>query len=112
MIVTPLVANVASSRSEDNADDENGGGSGIFAGAFTRTVQQPPTTREFLSTVDEAARRAEETLLVYYAGHVLVDERGSLLLSTSDTDPHRSFTATAYETVESLIAQPHWSSAR
>lgn len=79
-------------------------GDSLFLPENTMMLQNA-TTRELLSHVDEAASLAEETLLIYYSGHGLLDNSGSLMLSTSDTEFDRGFTAAPYETVKSLVAR-------
>ncbi|NYV78744.1 caspase domain-containing protein, partial [Streptomyces sp. UH6] len=48
--------------------------------ANCRTVTEPATPVEMLGPVEEEAAGAEDTLLVYFAGHGLVDARGDLFL--------------------------------
>jgi hypothetical protein len=79
-------------------------GDSLFSSKNTLLLSAP-TTRELLSSVQEAAAHAEETLLLYYAGHGLLSPTGSLLLSTSDTELDHDFTAAPYETIRSLIAR-------
>jgi hypothetical protein len=51
----------------------------------------------------EAASHAEDLLLIYYAGHGLLDRRGQLHLALADTHPDRlGFTALAYETLRAV----------
>jgi biotin carboxyl carrier protein len=50
-----------------------------------------------------AADQAEDLLLIYYAGHRLLDRRGQLHLALAGTHPDRlAFTALAYETLRSV----------
>lgn len=56
-------------------------------------------------TLAEEAAAAEDTLIVYYAGHGLVDERGELHLGLGRTNPdHPVFTSLPFEWVRRAIA--------
>jgi hypothetical protein len=46
------------------------------------TVENPATGQELTDRIYEAAAKAEETLIVYYAGHGLIDRRETKLLLT------------------------------
>lgn len=61
-------------------------------------VAEPASPTEVLDAVHEAARRAEDTLLVYYAGHGLSDANGPLLTLPS-TDPQRPYTSVDFDAV-------------
>ncbi|WP_433723272.1 caspase, EACC1-associated type [Nocardia sp. CA-129566] len=55
-----------------------------------------------------ARRRASDVLLVYYAGHGLLDQRGRLHLALPDTDPSRiRWTALPYETLREELGNSH-----
>ncbi|MFJ6934782.1 caspase domain-containing protein [Streptomyces sp. NPDC101132] len=61
-------------------------------------ILQPRTAREVLDAVRESARRAEDTLLVYYAGHGLTDPyTDELYLTLPDSDREREYTSLRYE---------------
>jgi hypothetical protein len=47
-----------------------------------RTVENPATGAELTDPIYEAAGKAEDTLIVYYAGHGLIDRRETQLLLT------------------------------
>lgn len=46
----------------------------------------PASTREVSAAIRQAAKEATDTLLIYYAGHGLLDERGELHLAIPDSD--------------------------
>ncbi|WP_395360998.1 caspase domain-containing protein [Streptomyces sp. YH02] len=58
-------------------------------------VAEPSSSADLLDAVREAALRATDTLLVYYAGHGLVGpgDVDSLLLALPSSDPERPYTA-------------------
>ncbi|WP_329050382.1 caspase family protein [Streptomyces violaceus] len=61
-------------------------------------LSQPESAQQVLDTVKEAATRAEDTLLIYYAGHGLVDPHtDELYLALSDSVRDREYTALRYE---------------
>ncbi|MFC5218637.1 caspase, EACC1-associated type [Streptomyces coerulescens] len=61
-------------------------------------LDQPDSAQEVLDTVREAAHRAKDTLLVYFAGHGLTDPHTEeLYLAMPDTDREREYTALRYE---------------
>ncbi|MFJ7157154.1 caspase domain-containing protein [Streptomyces sp. NPDC101118] len=61
-------------------------------------ILQPRTAREVLDAVRESARKAEDTLLVYYAGHGLTDPyTDELYLTLPDSDREREYTSLRYE---------------
>ncbi|WP_411111444.1 caspase, EACC1-associated type [Streptomyces sp. c-19] len=64
-------------------------------------VAEPSSPAQLLDAVREAARRATDTLLVYYAGHGLVGpgEVDSLLLALPSSDPERPYTSVDFANV-------------
>ncbi|MBO1420097.1 caspase domain-containing protein [Streptomyces sp. FH025] len=61
-------------------------------------IVQPGSVRAVLDTVQEKAREATDTLLVYYAGHGLTDEYSEeLYLALPDTERESVYTALRYE---------------
>lgn len=67
-------------------------------------VEDPETTADMLDPVRVAAHDATDTLLVYYAGHGLVDPRRSELhLSLTGSDPQRIYTAVPYALIRDLL---------
>jgi hypothetical protein len=59
---------------------------------------------EILDAVHDAAEKATDTLLLYYAGHGLLTSSGGLTLAASDTVHSRSFTAIPYDDVREALA--------
>ena len=70
-------------------------------------VEDPSTTTDMLDPVREAAENATDTLLLYYAGHGLVDRRGELYLTLvgSDPDPSRMYTAVPYNFIRDMLLE-------
>ncbi|MEK8143387.1 caspase family protein [Streptomyces sp. M10(2022)] len=61
-------------------------------------IPQPRSVGEVLDTVRDRARRAEDTLLVYYAGHGLTDPHtDELYLAMPESDREREYTSLRYE---------------
>ncbi|TCK25226.1 caspase family protein [Pseudonocardia endophytica] len=68
------------------------------------TVQNPDSLTELVTPVDEAASCAEDTLIVYYSGHGLVDrETGELHLALRGSIADRSYTAVRYDLVRQQV---------
>ena len=67
-------------------------------------VNDPTTNVQLLDPITEAAQQATDTLIVYYAGHGLVDsKRGDLHLTLTTTDTRRIYTAVPYSNVRDII---------
>ncbi|MFE9610279.1 caspase domain-containing protein [Streptomyces sp. NPDC006012] len=61
-------------------------------------IEQPSRTDQVLDVVREKGRLAEDTLLVYYAGHGLTDPHtDELYLALTHSDPEREYTSLRYE---------------
>lgn len=70
-------------------------------------LAQPRSAQEVLDTVQEVARRAQDTLLVYYAGHGLTDPHtDELYLALPDSDREREYTALRYEYLRRAVLDP------
>nr|WP_309302177.1 ABC transporter substrate-binding protein [Streptomyces sp. NBRC 110611] len=79
---------------------------GLPSGRCT-VLSQPQTGEEVLDTVQQVARRAEDTLLVYYAGHGLTDPHtDELYLALPDSDREREYTALRYEYLRRAVLDP------
>ncbi|MFJ2435520.1 caspase family protein [Streptomyces anulatus] len=67
-------------------------------------ISQPRSVGDVLDTVRDKARRAEDTLLVYYAGHGLTDPHtDELYLALPDSDREREYTSLRYEYLRRAI---------
>ena len=63
-----------------------------------RLIPDPKSPAEVLDTIHRAASEADDTLLVYYAGHGLLDPyTDDLYLALTDSTPDRLYTAVRYE---------------
>jgi len=56
---------------------------------YCRTYQDPKSLEEFGALISAAAAEAEDLLLVYYAGHGLLDDDGRLYLALRASNPSR-----------------------
>lgn len=63
---------------------------GVLRPEFCRVLADPTSADEVGTALSEAAASATDLLLVYYAGHGLVDDRGRLHLALAHTHPHRA----------------------
>ncbi|MEW2519006.1 caspase, EACC1-associated type [Actinacidiphila alni] len=61
-------------------------------------VAEPASPAAVLDAVHDAARRTQDTLFVYYAGHGIGDS-GGLLLTLPSTDPERPYTSVDFDAV-------------
>lgn len=62
---------------------------GGFAARHCTVITDPDNSHQLGSRMAEIAEQAEDTLLVYYAGHGLVDDDGALYLGLSSTRAQR-----------------------
>ena len=63
-----------------------------------RIIPDPKSPAEVLDTIHRAASEADDTLLVYYAGHGLLDPyTDDLYLALTNSEPDRLYTAIRYE---------------
>ena len=62
---------------------------GGLPGAHCRVLRDPKDPSVICDALDEAAAQAEDLLLIYYAGHGLLDEESRLFLATSGTRRQR-----------------------
>jgi hypothetical protein len=64
-----------------------------------------PSRSDLLDAVAEAAEQAQDTLLLYFAGHGLVSSRrGDLLLASCDTRVGADYTSVSYDSIRDLLA--------
>ncbi|WP_246023536.1 caspase, EACC1-associated type [Nocardia yunnanensis] len=67
-----------------------------------------PTLDTIGDAIGRASSEASDVLLVYYAGHGLLDDRGRLHLALPTTDPSRiRWTSLPYETLREELANSH-----
>ncbi len=75
---------------------------GVFRGI--KRVDNPRSAADVGSLLAEEAELAQDTLLVYYAGHGLVDRRGALYLGLSTTKSGRvDYTAMPYDFIRRAL---------
>jgi Caspase domain len=78
---------------------------GMLRPDFCRVLTDPASVDEVGTALSELAATATDLLLVYYAGHGLVDDRGRLHLALARTHPHRArWTAFPLELLREEIA--------
>ncbi|MFF3593810.1 caspase domain-containing protein [Streptomyces sp. NPDC002387] len=66
-------------------------------------VAEPDTPRDMLDPVKEAAEATSDTLLVYFAGHGLLDGRGELFFGLPSSVQGRSYTGVTYQALREII---------
>ncbi|WP_341514534.1 caspase family protein (plasmid) [Rhodococcus qingshengii] len=81
---------------------------GTFTSEHCELLENPQRPHQIGDIIASAAREAEDVLLVYYAGHGLVDSRGRLYLGLPGTNPAQtSWTSLPFETLrEALLDSP------
>jgi len=67
-------------------------------------VAEPATPRDMLDPVREAADAAEDTVLVYFSGHGLMDGRGDLFFGLPDSVTGQSYTGVPYQLLRDVLA--------
>ncbi|MEV4351986.1 caspase family protein [Actinoplanes sp. NPDC049596] len=75
-------------------------------------VPEPKSPGEALEEIHKAASAASDTLLVYYAGHGLLDGGVDLLLALPETDQAKPFTAIKFDDVRRQVQRFHKRSAK
>ncbi|MER8157303.1 ABC transporter substrate-binding protein [Streptomyces sp. NPDC094472] len=79
-------------------------GSWGLAPEHCTVIEDPATAVEVLEAVRTAAEEATDTLLVYFAGHGLVEpRRGELFLGLAGSIQHRSYTGLPYGTLRDVV---------
>ncbi|WP_435642657.1 caspase family protein [Streptomyces sp. H49] len=66
-------------------------------------VGEPSTSHDLLDPISRAADEAEDTLLVYFAGHGLLDGRGELFLGLPGSVQGRSHTGVPYQALREIL---------
>ncbi len=78
---------------------------GVLRPELCRVLIDPTSADEVGTALSDMAATATDLLLVYYAGHGLVDDRGRLHLALAHTHPHRArWTALPLELLREEIA--------
>ncbi|WP_430788784.1 caspase, EACC1-associated type [Actinoplanes sp. G11-F43] len=75
-------------------------------------VPEPESPGQALDQVRRAATAAGDTLLVYYAGHGLLDDDDNLLLALPGTDVRRPYTAIRFDDLRAQVRAASRGSAR
>lgn len=70
---------------------------------FCTVVHNPGSPKALIHPIAEAAEEATDTLVVYYAGHGLVNHRGDLHLSVMDSEAAHEYTQVPFEWVRGPI---------
>lgn len=80
--------------------------SGSFPATRCAVVPDPADARTAWRALRDAADAAEDTLLVYFAGHGLLGTRGELYLTMADTDPEElRVTGLEYDVLREVVSQ-------
>ncbi|MEU6653326.1 caspase family protein [Streptomyces sp. NPDC046900] len=66
-------------------------------------VAEPATAPAMLDAVQHAAELTEDTLLIYFAGHGLLDSRGDLFFGLPDAVSGRSHTGVTYQALREIL---------
>ncbi|QIY58857.1 oligopeptide-binding lipoprotein [Streptomyces sp. RPA4-5] len=70
-------------------------------------LSQPPSAQDVLDTLSRVALRATDTLVVYYAGHGLIDPHSDeLYLALPGSDQERLYSALPFEWVRRAVLDP------
>ncbi|MGA5563817.1 caspase, EACC1-associated type [Streptomyces platensis] len=70
-------------------------------------LSQPPSAQDVLDTLSRVAQRATDTLVVYYAGHGLIDPYSDeLYLALPGSDQERLYSALPFEWVRRAVLDP------
>lgn len=70
---------------------------------YCTVVAEPGTSHDLLDPISRAADEAEDTLLVYFAGHGLLDGRGDLFLGLPGSVQGRSHTGVPYQALREIL---------
>ncbi|GAB2569871.1 hypothetical protein Aab01nite_06870 [Paractinoplanes abujensis] len=80
--------------------------------ANVAVVAEPDSPAAALDEIRRAAAGADDTLLVYYAGHGLLDGNDDLLLALPETDVRRPYTAIRFDDLRVQVRGAHRHSAK
>ncbi|MEU0071442.1 Rieske 2Fe-2S domain-containing protein [Streptomyces sp. NPDC006332] len=79
---------------------------GSFPAGRCAVVPDPADARTACRALRDAADAAEDTLLVYFAGHGLLGARGELFLAMADTDPAElRVSALEYDVLREVVSE-------
>jgi len=95
----PAVANNLTELREALCDQDIWG----ISPQYCETVREPADAIEMLDPVRSASHDATDTLIVYFAGHGFLDQRGKLHLSLRGSDQQRNYTGIQFENIRDLI---------
>ncbi|GAA2487421.1 caspase family protein [Streptomyces longisporus] len=70
---------------------------------YCTVVAEPGTSHDLLDPISRAADEAQDTLLVYFAGHGLLDGRGELFLGLPGSVQGRSHTGVPYQALREIL---------
>ncbi|MFF4234217.1 caspase family protein [Streptomyces sp. NPDC001820] len=70
-------------------------------------VENPPDPATVMEPLRQAAAEATDTLLVYYAGHGLIDPHDALTLALPHTQPDRVETCLNYDWLRQILLDSH-----
>ncbi|MEJ8672983.1 caspase family protein [Streptomyces sp. MS1.AVA.1] len=80
--------------------------SGAFAAEHSQVLIDPPGATEVLDLVKEASDEAEDTLLLYFSGHGLIDSNsGELSLALPDSRTDAEYTSLQYNWIRRAVLQ-------
>ncbi|MFE6886667.1 caspase domain-containing protein [Streptomyces sp. NPDC057694] len=74
-----------------------------LAAEHCTVVADPASTPDMLDPVKRAAEEAEDTLLVYFAGHGLLDGRGELFFGLPGSQSGWSYTGVTHQALREII---------
>ncbi|MFY1681729.1 caspase family protein [Micromonospora sp. WMMD730] len=98
----PSVANNVTALAEVLADQA----ARVVDPSRCRQLINPRAQHEVGTALDETVNAADDTVIVYYAGHGLLTPRGVLHLAVADTDPYRvAYTAVPIEWLRMALAE-------
>ncbi|WP_333761271.1 caspase family protein [Streptomyces sp. IBSBF 2390] len=66
-------------------------------------IAEPATQPDMLDPICRAADQAKDTLLIYFAGHGLLDSRGDLYFGLPDSVQGRSHTGVTYQALREIV---------
>jgi predicted restriction endonuclease len=72
---------------------------------YCKKVSEPIDRIAMLDSVREASLAATDTLILYFAGHGVLDQRGGLHLAHCETDEQRIYTGIPFENVRDLLLE-------